>query len=350
MMVARCKGQKLIVYSFRVDGKLIPLGHLKRILPKGILWDGRDDEAYMIQNNNSDIWWTRAITTQEEVATLQTLMEGYEGPPGSVSIPGAQSSLKGKIANFLEVVDPRGSHRRGASCYGIYYNRWIEEESGQHFFDWLDFGPGSRIFEEVPEKPYCVYPSFTKRSVHYFDDHERLNHEIYLVPSEDGSELFARYKVDDRPVPESDVASGGHLYIWDLNRTLLIVDNTWDKKRFGIVKHSGVMAGQPALSGGEAYFGKNGRLWGINYASGHYHPTVEAVSMMYQWVLDMGWNVTAFHWIGRKGKDGKESWSTKKCDEIDWKRNQIHGYDATALRQSCGKVTNGPTWMLMYDD
>jgi hypothetical protein len=223
--------------------------------------------------------------------------------------------------------------------------------SGLHFFDWLDFGPGKWLLERndvfgtleyMEYDDVCYKEEFNRRTVHYFSDEERSKHEVYIMPSEDGMELIVRYKQNDELVPESGMENP-HLYMWDLNETMYIVDNTWDRERYGAVKHSGVLDGRPALSAGKAYFGKNGAIWGINYSSGHYKPDIQAVSMMYRRFKQRAFNVTALHWVGR------QEWSTEDCADTDWEYFKIPGYDAASLNQSCYEVTTSPTWMLKDD-
>eukprot|EP00984_Skeletonema_dohrnii_P003839 scaffold1326_cov130-Skeletonema_dohrnii-CCMP3373.AAC.1 len=121
---------------------------------------------------------------------------------------------------------------------------------------------------------------------------------------------------------------------------MYIVDkNLWDKENYGAIKHTAVLAGRPALSAGEAYFKKNGVIWGINYSSGHYRPKVTAVTMMYQWMKDQGLNTSAFNWVARK------QWSTKDCYETDWKSFEIHAFDVRVLEKTCREEFAPPTQM-----
>merc|ERR1719253_1147844 len=117
-----------------------------------------------------------------------------------------------------------------------------------------------------------------------------------MMPSEDGTRVVARYRHDDSPVPPSGIdmeyidESNPHLYMWDLNGTWYIVDDkTWDEQKYGIVKHTGPLAGMPGLAAGKMHFGKGGEIWGINFSSGHYRPRIQAVTMMHMWFRDMGY-------------------------------------------------------------
>jgi len=150
----------------------------------------------------------------------------------------------------------------------------IEEKpfSGVKFFDWLDYGNGKGIldrnmellkaggdilFEPMEDDRKCQDKAFNTHKVHYFDQPQRDFHEVHITPSDDNTELIWRYKNNDERIPESDM-NNPHLYMWDMNKTFYIVDSRWKEKKYGPIKHTSVLDGVPALSGGKAYFGKNG--------------------------------------------------------------------------------------------
>jgi len=217
--------------------------------------------------------------------------------------------------------------------------------------DWLDFGDGKFILEmnEIRQNlPYmdedelCHKKDFNKETVHYFDDEMRREHEVYITPSEDGTELIWRYTVDGELVPESD-PDHPHLYMFDLNFTWYMVDDSWDEETYGIVKQTGVTAGRPGLSGGKAYFKENGAIWGINFSSGHYRPEIHNAAAMYQYFKDQSFNLTALHWVGR------DSWTSKDCEDTKWHKIEIPGFNTKDLEDSCYEITSSPTWILKED-
>ena len=187
----------------------------------------------------------------------------------------------------------------------------------------------------------CYKRDFNSKLVHYFNEKEQKMHEIYIEPSEDGKELIARY-MNDELVPPSSMEDP-HLYMWDLNKKWYIVDDRWDKERYGAIKHTGLMNGMPALSGGKVYIGENGSIWGVNFSSGHYRPGLESLGMMYQWFKDQNFNLTATHWVGRM------QWKSLDCYMADWDSIEIPGYDPVELKQSCLEATQSPTWILKED-
>ena len=345
-----------VAYNFPLeDGIMIPLSTLAGVMPTRILWEETDLPSAKMLQYKEHRWFTRPTTLQEEREAIYKLMDPFRGVQGGVSLLAHRSGERNDEAAvplILEAIDPRG-HRR-PDCFRIYYRRYVHEQpfSGTQFFDWLDFGQGRYLLEDndetgtrkhIRKDDLCYKKYFNRLSVHYFDDEERKEHEVYLTPNEDGTKLIAKYKISDKLVPKSD-KDDPHLYMWDLNSTLYVVDNTWDREKFGVVKHTSVVAGKASLSAGKAYFGEDGSVWGINYSSGHYRPTLRSVSLMYQWVKDNGWNTTAFHWVGRMAWEG-----TNQCEEVKWTETNVPGYNNADLEASCHEVIKSPTWVL-YDD
>eukprot|EP00985_Skeletonema_marinoi_P023063 scaffold15067_cov151-Skeletonema_marinoi.AAC.5 len=354
-----CKGYRPIVHNFPLpNGEMVPIGDelLTVGLPnKNILWEHADlDTAPALRNDDTnERWWTNAITLKKGEATFRKYFDAPEinGPEGSLSIVRAHDGFLGKASGVCESFDPRG--HRGEACFYNYVTRWRDQKpfSGMHFFDWLDYGTGRSLFERNKKKNFpshhpdegCVKKKFNSRMVHFFNDTERQEHEIYLSPSEDGQKVIARYKQSDEVVGPSS-HDRPHLYMFDLNKQMYIVDkNPWDKENYGEVKHTAVLAGRPALSAGEAYFKKDGVIWEFNYESGHYRPKVAAVTMMYQWMKDQGLNTSALNWVARK------EWSTKDCYKTDWKSFEIHAFDVRVLEKTCREVTKSPTWTFEDD-
>jgi len=268
----RCKDDKPIAHNFPTpDGNMIPLRQLIDILlPDDILWEHRDIDTAPTLTYKNEVWWSKAITLEDEEEIIKQLIEEHTGPIGSVSIPYAHSWERWtkQAMGIMEAVDPRG-HRLGGSsvsggCMHDYYKLYIKQEpfSGAHYFDWFDFGEGNTILQD-DEK--CNKETFNSHKVHYFTDEQRAFHKVYMSKSEDGKKTILRYENNDELVPasEGEGASSGHLYMWDLDENFYVVDSRWNEEKFGVAKHTGLMAGQPALSAGEVYMNENGELWGI---------------------------------------------------------------------------------------
>jgi len=299
----------------------------------------------------SSPWWDHKITQAQEEITFKHLLKEYTGPRGSLSIPTAHATnYNEQLSALLEAVDPRMRRDKPHFCFRGYYELWRNESpfSGQHFFDWLDYGRDrsglEEVLEESSEWKKCTKNMFLRHGNQRFHhtNEERLQHEVYIHSSQDGKSLIARFKHDDALVPDcgdyalyGDKESKPYNYMWDLNGILYIAPYN--------VKHMTMLGGKPALGAGEIYIGTSGVIRGINFDSGHYLPDMKTVSLMYQWMKDNQFNTTAIDWIGRLD----QSWRERYCDKIDWKKEfQIPGFDTKALELSCREVTNSPTWVL----
>ena len=348
-----CEDNRPIAHNFPVGGETVPIEQIKGVVPADILWEHTDIHTAPTLSYRSQQWWTRRISRKDEEDTFRRMIDRYGGPPGSISLPKAHSKFVSRASALCEAIDPRG--HRLASCFDNYFVSWQEEDpfSGTRFFDWMDFGNGKFLLERdrvehflpkaMSRDEQCDKEHLRFKKVLYFTNEQRALHEIYMTPSMDGTELVARYKHNDEPVPET-MEDDPHLYMWDLDERFYVVDDAFNGEGM-MLKHSGLIAGRPALSGGKAYFGKHGVIWGINFSSGHYRPKIGAVTMMYSWMKDrMGFNTTAMRWIGRT------SWSEEDCGKTDWDEFDIPGYeDAAMLERSCREVTQSPTWIRAED-
>ena len=365
------KGYKPVAHNFPLpNGDMVPIGEeLQAVdLPQDILWEHLDlsTAPYLKNKDTNERWWTKPITLQD----AEDLFEGYfdkpeiKGPEGSLSIVRNlnERHFEAKASGICESFDPRG-HRR-YDCFYNYIVRWRMQRpfSGMHFFDWLDYGAGRSLFERNRMYNFlpnlgdynqrtdreCLKEKFNRRNIHFFNDTERDNWEVYLSPSEDGQEVIARYKKSNKVVGEiynedssaDESERYGDLYMFDLDKRFYVIDkDLWDDEKYGTIKHTAVTAGGPALSAGKVYFNKDGVMTRINFSSGHYRPDMKAVAMLYQWVKDQGLNTMSFNWVGRL------KWSTENCYKTDWKSMEIGGFDTKVLEKSCEEVTKSPRWL-----
>ena len=355
-----CKGYKPIVHNFPLpNGEMVAVGEelLTVGLPQDILWEHSDlDTAPALKNDVGERWWSKSITLEEGEMAFRRYFDRTEikGPEGSLSGVRAHKSFTGKASAISESFDPRGHRAEG--CFYNYLVRWREQKpfSRMNFMDWLDYGNGRSLFERnmkynflpdlnddmiglIPDDE-CVKKNFNTQTVHFFNETERKNHEVYLSASEDGQEVIARYRSSGEVVGPSP-EDYPHLYVFDMNKQMYVVEkNLWDKENYGSIKHTAVLAGKPALSAGEAHFKEGGIIAGINWASGHYRPQIEALTMMFQWIKDQGLNTGGFSWMASK------QWSTRDCHETDWDSFEIHAFDARVLYQTCLEATKSPSW------
>ena len=212
--------------------------------------------------------------------------------------------------------------------------------------------------EEEDDNNQMCNEILNEKVVHYFSGKERAYHEVYITPSEDGKKLIWRYKRNNELVLPSSM-NNPHMYAWGIDKKFYIVDknNTllypseespsvvpWDTVKRQTIKHSSIFAGGPVMSAGEAHVDQDGAVLGINFASGHYRPNIQTVTMMYQSFKDQHFNTAALRWAGRL------DWSEEDCDNAKWEENEISGFNAASLEKSCHEITNSPTFVLKDDD
>lgn len=355
-----------IAYAFPIDNQLVPLGHLKSILPSDILWEETDLNTSRMLVDGSYHWWMRPITLKQEEATFKSMFKDWRGPPGSLSLPDAHdNSFVEQVANLCEAVDPRDHRYLHNYCFINYFTRYRKktEFSGLHFFDWLDYGPGTWLLEEnVGDKQTlrpmrgdknCLKKDFNdpRNKMRFFDGKERLAHKIKIEPSKNGIYTIALlYEHTGEPVRSSEKGDP-HVYVWDLDLTLYIVDDKRDEDRYGVsqIKHTSIVAGRPVLCAGEIVISENGVIEAINFDSGHYYPDIHSLSMLYMWMKKHGIDITAFKWIGREewfwygeNKDASISTRHKECNKYDWESVKVTGFTASQLKKTCHEVTSSP--------
>ena len=341
--------------------KFIPFTQqLRNILPSDILWDNSDIDTAVTLSYANYKWYAKPIKLPVVEYDISKYIHKLTGPSGAVSLPNmAGKHFIDKASEIMEVIDSRG-HRR--DCWPYYYETWRDERpfSKMYFMDWLDFGPGKYMDGEnsMHDDEVCYKEHFNKHRVHYFNDDERSEWEVVFTPSNDGTQLIGRYKHTNEVVPESVDFEGrydedAHHYMFSLNRTWYIVaDELWNEDEYGTIKHTGIMAGQPALAGGEIYFMDNGVVWGVDSESGHYKPDLHNLVMIYYWMkVQMKFPVDSIKWLGRKeGHGGHKPWSPLMCSKIRWETKvQISGFDSKGLERSCYDMMRSPGWMLVED-
>jgi len=356
-----------IAYAFPIDNELVPLGQLKSILPSDILWE-TDLSTSRLLVNKSHYWWMRPITLKQEKATFKSMFKDWRGPPGSLSLPDAHNTtFVEQVSALCEAVDPRGHRYWHNYCFRNYFERYQKKErfSGLHFFDWLDYGPGTWLLEEnakrkmlIPMKgdENCLKREFNdpKKKMIFFNDEERLDYKIKIEPTKSGSRMIARYEHNGESLRMSE-RDDPHVYVWDLESSFYIVDDKWEEDRYGVeeIKHTSVVAGGPVLCAGEIYIGENGVIKAINFASGHYYPDIHSLSMLYLWMKNQGVGVTAFAWIGLEewflyggNKDASIATRHKECNKYDWESVKVPGFVASQLKKACHEVTSSPMFEL----
>ncbi|KAG6386493.1 hypothetical protein SASPL_155396 [Salvia splendens] len=171
----------------------------------------------------------------------------------------SQNSKAQKLAlqHWLEAIDPR--HRYGHNLH-FYYLNWLDSQSKEPFFYWLDIGEGKEV--NLTEK--CPRSKLQHQCIKYLGPRER---EAYEVAVEDGKLL---YKKTGKLLDTIDEPKGCKwIFVLSTSRTLYV-----SQKKKGSFQHSSFLAGGATLAAGRIVAEK-GVLKAVWPHSGHYRPTAE---------------------------------------------------------------------------
>ncbi|KAK4774878.1 hypothetical protein SAY86_009813 [Trapa natans] len=157
------------------------------------------------------------------------------------------------LRHWLEAIDPR--HRYGHNLH-LYYAVWMESESHQPFFYWLDVGDGKDVNLEK-----CPRPVLQRQCIQYLGPSER---EAYEVVVEDGKLV---YKQRGELVDTTE----GSKWIFVLSTTKCLYVG---QKKKGVFQHSSFLSGAVTSAAGRLV-ATNGTLKAVWPYSGHYQPKEE---------------------------------------------------------------------------
>ncbi|KZV52848.1 hypothetical protein F511_37235 [Dorcoceras hygrometricum] len=161
------------------------------------------------------------------------------------------------IQHWLEAIDPR--HRYGHNLR-FYYVKWLNSQSKEPFFYWLDIGEGKEL--NLLEK--CPRSKLQQQCIKYLGPMER---KAYEVAVEDGYLLYR----ETRELLDTTREPVGAKWIFVLSTSRILYVG---KKKKGSFQHSSFLAGGATLAAGRIVAEK-GILKAIWPHSGHYRPTPE---------------------------------------------------------------------------
>ncbi|KAL8546598.1 hypothetical protein ACS0TY_006353 [Phlomoides rotata] len=158
------------------------------------------------------------------------------------------------LQHWLEAIDPR--HRYGHNLH-FYYVKWLNSQSKEPFFYWLDIGEGKDI--NLIEK--CPRSKLQQQCIKYLGPMERQAYEVIM----EGGKLL--YKQTGEFL---DTTKGSKwIFVLSTSKTLYVA-----KKKKGSFQHSSFLAGGATLAAGRIVT-ENGVLKAVWPHSGHYRPTPE---------------------------------------------------------------------------
>ncbi|XP_010535930.1 PREDICTED: IQ domain-containing protein IQM2-like [Tarenaya hassleriana] len=160
------------------------------------------------------------------------------------------------LQHWLEAIDPR--HRYGHNLH-FYYIKWLETQSKQPFFYWLDIGEGKRVNLER-----CPRSKLQQQCVQYLGPLERQAYEVVL---QDGQ---FRYKQTGEIIHTTgEEINAKWIFVLGTAKVLYV-----GKKKKGRFQHSSFLAGGATIAAGILVV-ENGILKEVWPHSGHYQPTEE---------------------------------------------------------------------------
>lgn len=183
--------------------------------------------------------WSRALTRAAKVG--KGLSKDEKG-------------CKLALQHWLEAIDPR--HRYGHNLH-FYYTKWLQADSKQPFFYWLDIGEGKEVNLEK-----CPRSKLHQQCIKYLGPVEREAYEVVIVGGKFMYKQSGRV-LDTRVGPEE----AKWIFVLSVSKDLYI-----GMKQKGTFQHSSFLAGGATLSAGRLVI-EDGILKAVWPHSGHYLPT-----------------------------------------------------------------------------
>ncbi|KAK7318914.1 hypothetical protein RJT34_03622 [Clitoria ternatea] len=160
------------------------------------------------------------------------------------------------LQHWLEAIDPR--HRYGHNLH-FYYDKWLQCQSREPFFYWLDIGEGKEVNLEK-----CPRSKLQQQCIKYLGPMERLAYEVVV---EDGK-FFYKQSGELLHTNGAD-AHAKWIFVLSTSKALYV-----GKKTKGSFQHSSFLAGGATSSAGRLVV-EHGVLKAVWPHSGHYRPTEE---------------------------------------------------------------------------
>ncbi|KAL2343311.1 hypothetical protein Fmac_004596 [Flemingia macrophylla] len=159
------------------------------------------------------------------------------------------------LQHWLEAIDPR--HRYGHNLH-FYYDKWLQCQSREPYFYWLDIGEGKEVNLEK-----CPRSKLQQQCIKYLGPMERLAYEVVV---KDGK-FF--YKQSGELLNTAEDAHAKWIFVLSTSKALYV-----GKKTKGSFQHSSFLAGGATSSAGRLVV-EQGVLKAVWPHSGHYRPTEE---------------------------------------------------------------------------
>ncbi|EOY32297.1 hypothetical protein QUC31_019457 [Theobroma cacao] len=160
------------------------------------------------------------------------------------------------LQHWLEAIDPR--HRYGHNLH-FYYNQWLQSQSQEPFFYWLDIGEGKEVNLEK-----CPRLKLQQQCIKYLGPMERKPYEVIVV---DGKFIYKQTRKLLHTTGEDRDAKW--IFVLSTSKILYV-----GMKKKGKFQHSSFLAGGATIAAGRLVV-DSGVLKAVWPHSGHYRPTEE---------------------------------------------------------------------------
>ncbi|KAK4404996.1 IQ domain-containing protein IQM6 [Sesamum angolense] len=214
------------------------------------------------------------------------------------------------LQHWLEAIDPR--HRYGHNLQ-FYYANWLQCDSKQPFFYWLDIGEGRDVNLER-----CPRSKLQQQCIKYLGPTERSAYEVIITNGKLGYKQSGKL-LDTREGPE-DVK---WIFVLSVSKILYV-----GQKKKGTFQHSSFLAGGATLSAGRLVV-EDGVLKAVWPHSGHYLPTEENFEAFMAFLLEHNVDLSAVQHLStdlrsdrkesiNKNEEDKKTDSSKKyCNDAE---------------------------------
>lgn len=179
-------------------------------------------------------------------------------------------ALKLALQHWLEAIDAR--HRYGANLRP-YYLHWLQLETHEPFFYWLDVGNGRKV-----ELSKCSRAKLTKEMIRYLSPEQRKHYEVEVY---DGK-LFYKQSGELVHTNDSENSEDRWIFVMSPYGKLYV-----GKKERGVFQHSSFLAGGTTIAAGRLSIHK-GLLQLMEAHSGHYRPSPENFQSLIRLLIEKG--------------------------------------------------------------
>lgn len=193
-------------------------------------------------------------TEKHETATSRWLRARTRAAKVGKGLSKDGKARKLALQHWLEAIDPR--HRYGHNLQ-FYFIKWLQSQSREPFFYWLDIGEGKEV--NLIEK--CPRAKLHQQCIKYLGPMERKAYEVVV---EEGKFLYKQTGEFLNTVGESK-----WIFVLSTSKNLYV-----GKKNKGTFQHSSFLAGGATSAAGRLIV-ENGNLKAVWPHSGHYRPTEE---------------------------------------------------------------------------